>query len=107
MQNVVIIARNGGEELADKIRRVVVSDEIQRMKKKHEQQIDDLTVAHHMTEKRLSNMYNRELARLRKSLRMNWWERTKDSIATAWAIFWALLYEFKLVEYIGDKEDKV
>lgn len=94
---VAIIARDGGNELADKIYRAVVSDELSRMQAKHARQIDDLTEAHKMTENRLSDMY--KLARIAKNVRGNWWYRFTQHIATAWAMLWGMMLEIGLITH--------
>ena len=95
---IAIVAREGGNELAVKIYRAVVSEEIKRMQAKHARQIDDLTEAHKMTEERLSGMYKQELDRIAKNVRGNLWYRFTQRISTAWAMLWGMLLEFGLIE---------
>lgn len=101
---IAIVARDGGNELADKIYRAVVSDELSRMQAKHKHQIDDLTEAHRMTEERLSGMYKQELERIQKRMRGNWWHRFTQHIATAWAMLWGMMLEFGLIAEERDGE---
>lgn len=101
---IAIIAKGTDSELADKIYRAVVSEEISRMQAKHERQIEDLTIAHEMTERRLSEEYKKELSRLQRSLRGNWWQRVAERISIAWAVFFALLLEFGFIEEIREED---
>jgi hypothetical protein len=103
---IAIVSRPGAEELADKLYRAVVTEELGRMKTKYDRQVAALTEAHRMTEKRLSNMYTRELRRISKCLYGNWPQRMIDKLIDAWAVFFALLLEFGFVEYIPDEEDE-
>ena len=95
---IAIVAKDGGNELADKIYRAIVSEEIKRMQAKHARQIDDLTEAHKMTEERLSGMYKQELDRIAKNVRGNWWYRFTQHISTAWAMLWGMMLELGLIE---------
>lgn len=102
---VTIVSRGSNPELADRLYRAVVSEELRKMQRKHARQIEDLTCAYRMTEARLSKEYEKELIRIAKIIRGNPLQRVADRIVTAWAIFWALLLEFGFIEEIREDED--
>jgi hypothetical protein len=94
MMQVTVFAKDGAE-MAEAIYRTVASEEIKRMKAKYEEEIDDLTMAHKLTESKLSYMQRKDLeARKAKRTKL---EQIRNRMAEAWGVLWGLMLEFELI----------
>lgn len=97
----VTVYAKDSNDVAEAIYRTVVSEEIKRQKARYEQEIEDLTAAHQITEDKL-NAFRRKDLNARK-IRASRLESIRNRMAEAWGVLWGLMLEFELIVQEDDE----
>lgn len=98
----VTVYAKDSNDVAEAIYRTVVSEEIKRQKARYEQEIEDLTAAHQITEDKL-NAFRRKDLNARKQSHASRLESIRNHMAEAWGVLWGLMLEFELIVQEDDE----